>query len=68
MQEKAIGVAEITTMYRTDSFLSPTGGNEHVHKWPRPGQNTGSVQGHRRKWKEFSLRRLGKAMGRKIND
>ena len=28
----------------------------------------GVVQGHRRKWKEFSLRRLGKAMGREIND
>lgn len=25
------------------------------------------VQGHGRKWKEFRLRRLGKAMGRKVN-
>lgn len=58
MQEKAIRVVEITTMYRTDSFLSPTGGNEHVHKWPRPGQNTESGPGTQRKTERIQFEKI----------
>lgn len=58
MQERAVGAVEITTIYKTDSFLSSTGGNEHVHKWPRPGQNTGSGPGTQKKIERIQFEKI----------
>ena len=58
MQERAVGVVEITTMYKTDPFLSSPGGNEHVHKWPCPGQNTGSGPGTQKKMERIQFEKI----------
>ena len=58
MQERTVGAVEITTIYKTDSFLSSTGGNEHVHKWPHPGQNTGSGPGTQKKIERIQFEKI----------
>lgn len=66
MQEKAIGVVGL--QIRTDSCLSSTGGNKHVHKRPLSLQNTGSGPGTKRKGNELRWRRMVKAIRRKITE
>lgn len=58
MQERAIGVVEITKRYKTDSFLSSTGSNKHVHKWLLPSQNTGSGPGTWKKMERIQIEKV----------